>query len=133
MRKSKPPQTSIDAYKSLDPAKINETYKMIISALAVIKSGSFEDISKHLKVEKSVVWKRLGEMEKMKLLQRPGTKKKLKSGRDGYVWEISNEYYEICMTIATQYNLKDKPTIQDHSRNIKAISESKPVQTNKLF
>lgn len=133
MRKSKPPQTSIDAYRSLDPAKINEIYKRIVSALVVIKSGTFEDIAKQMKEEKSVVWKRLNEMEKIKLLQRPGTKKKLKSGRDGYVWEISNEYYEICMTIATQHNLKDKPTIQDHSRNIKAISEAKPVQTNKLF
>lgn len=133
MRKSNPPQTSIDAYRSLDPANINETYKKIVSALVVIKSGTFEDIAKHLKVEKSVVWKRLGEMEKMKLLQRPGKKKKLKSGREGYVWEINNEYYEICKTIATQYNLKDKPTIQDHSRNIQAIAHSKPPQTNQLF
>lgn len=132
MKKSKPPQTSIDAYRSLDPAKINEIYKKIVGALAVIKSGTFEDIAKQLKVEKSIVWKRLGEMEKMKLLHRPGTKKKLKSGREGYVWEISHEYYEICMAIANQYNLKDKPTVQDHSRNIQAIANSQP-KPNTLF
>lgn len=131
MRKSKMPETSLEAYKSLDPVRLNDTYKGIIMALSELGSGTFEDIAKKMKVDKSVVWKRLSELERANILYRPGTKKTLKSGRSGFVWMILS--LDGISSIIEEAKLKSTPTIQDHSRNIKAISESKPIQTNKLF
>jgi len=74
------PQTSIDAYRSLDPAKLSDTYKKIILALTELGNGTFEDIAKKMKVDKSVVWKRLSELERANILYRPGTKKHLNQG-----------------------------------------------------
>lgn len=84
--KRKLPETSIDAYKSLDPRDLNETYRQILYALDNIGEGTFEDISSFLKVDKSKVWKRLSELNKMELIYRPGNKKLLKSGKQGYTW-----------------------------------------------
>lgn len=131
MRKSNPPQTSIDAYKSLDRAKLSDTYKKIVLALAELGSGTFEDIAKKMKVDKSVVWKRLSELERANILYRPGTKKTLKSGRLGFVWMILS--LDIISSLIEEAKLKSTQTIQDHSRNIQSIAQSTPVQTNKLF
>jgi predicted transcriptional regulator len=131
MRKSKPPQTSIDAFKSLDRAKLSDTYKKIILALAALGSGTFEDIAKKMKVNESVVWKRLSELERANILYRPGTKKTLKSGKLGFVWMILS--LDIISSLIEESKLKSTQTIQDHSRNIQSIAKSTPVQINKLF
>lgn len=128
MRKSNPPQTSIDAYRSLDPAKLSDTYKKIILALTEIGSGTFEDISRKMKVDKSVVWKRLSELERANILYRPGAKKTLKSGRLGFVWMIQS--LDGVSSIIEEAKLKSTQTVQDHSRNIQAIANS---HINKLF
>lgn len=132
MRKSKPPQTSIDAYRSLDPAKLSDTYKKIILALTELGSGTFEDIAKKMKVDKSVVWKRLSELERANVLYRPGTKKTLKSGRSGYVWMILS--LDEVSSIVEEAKLKSTQTIQEHSRNIQAIANSnQQPKPNQLF
>lgn len=132
MRKSNPPQTSIDAFRSLDPAKLSDTYKKIILALSELGSGTFEDIAKKMKVDKSVVWKRLSELERASILYRPGTKKTLKSGRSGFVWMILS--LDGISSIIEEDKLKSTQTIQDHSRNIQSIANSKQQpKTNKLF
>lgn len=102
------PQTSIDAYNSLDPAQLADIYKNILSALAIIKAGTFEDISAQAKLDRDRVWKRLNELEKMELIFRPGTKKKLRSGREGYIWQLT---------------LKGTPTVQDYSRKMESIGQ----------
>lgn len=106
--KKKIAQTSIDAYKSLDPEQLADIYKKILSALAIIKQGTFEDLASAMKVDRDRVWRRLGELEKMGLIFRPGTKKKLRSGREGFIWQLT---------------LKGAPTVQDHSRSIQSISK----------
>lgn len=131
MRKSNVPETSKEAYKSLDPVKLNDSYKRIVLALSELGSGTFEDIAKKMKVDKSVVWKRLSELERANILYRLGTKKKLKSGRLGYVWMILS--LDGIASLIEEAKLKSTPTIQDHSRNIQAIADSKPLQTNQLF
>lgn len=85
-RKNK--DTSIEAYHSLDPIDLGERFKKILAALLIIKEGTFEDIASYLKVEKSTIWKRLSEMERMGQIHRPGHKKKMSSGRNGYVWTV---------------------------------------------
>lgn len=131
MSKSKIQETSMEAYRSLDPTKLRDTYKRIILALSELGSGTFEDIAKKMKVDKSVVWKRLSELERANILYRPGTKKTLKSGRSGFVWMVLS--LDGISSLIEEVKLKSTPTIQDHSRNIQAIAESKPIQVNKLF
>lgn len=128
MRKSKIPETSLEAYKSLDPARLTDTYKKILLGLFELGSGTFEDIAKKMKVDKSVVWKRLSELERSNIIYRPGTKKTLKSGRVGFVWMIKS--LDGISSLIEEEKLKATQTIQDHSRNIQAISNS---QINKLF
>lgn len=119
MRKSKTPDTSLDAYKSLNPDDIRSIYARIKWALSNIGEGTWEDIGKILNEKDSKIWRRLSEMERLEIIYRTENKKVLSSGRKGYTWKLTARH---------------APTIQDHSRNIQAITNSKPKpQTNTLF
>lgn len=107
MAKRKLPDTSVDAYNSLDQSQLAEIYQNILFTLRAIQKGTFQDISGFMMVEDARVWKRLAELEKMGFIHRPGTKKKLRSGREGYEWALT---------------LKGSPTIQEHSRQIQSIA-----------
>lgn len=109
MAKKLVPDTSKEAYRSLDPEKIRDIYKRILWALSQIREGHYEDISIALKEKESRIWKRLKEMSDMGLIYRTENKKVLSSGCKGYTWKAT---------------LKSSPTIQDHSRNIQSISKS---------
>lgn len=132
MRKSNVPETSKEAYKSLDPLSLRDSYKKIVLALSELGSGTFEDIAKKMKVDKSVVWKRLSELERANILYRPGAKKTLKSGRLGFVWMILSS--DGLSSLIEEAKLKSTQTVQDHSRNIQAIANSnKQPKVNQLF
>lgn len=82
------PDTSIEAYKSLEQDKVRETYQRILWALGIIKEGNFEAIAAQMCVEPSVVWKRLSELCKDKKIHRPGHKTPTRSGRNAFVWRL---------------------------------------------
>ena len=90
MSERKNPETSNEAYRSLKVSELNETYRLILSALSVLGEGTFEDISAYLKVDKSRIWKRMSELERMQLVYRPGNKRLLKSGRNGFTWCLTS-------------------------------------------
>jgi len=90
MSERKNPETSLEAYRSLDIQQLNETYRLILGALGELGEGTFEDIAAKMKVDKSRVWKRMSELERMELVYRPGNKRLLKSGRNGYTWMLRN-------------------------------------------
>lgn len=106
MTKRKNTDTSIEAYRSLDPNNLADIYSRILWALSQITEGTWEDISIALKEKDSRIWRRLNEMQKMDLIYRTEHKKVLSSGRKGFTWKAT---------------LKGSPTLQDHSRNIQAI------------
>jgi predicted transcriptional regulator len=85
-------QTSLDAYHSLNAKELNETYKQILSALSVLGEADFETIAAYLKCNPSKIWKRMSELHKMELIYRPGNKRMLKSGRNGFTWMLCNPY-----------------------------------------
>lgn len=85
------PETSIEAYRSLDVAILNDRYKSILGSLSELGESTFEEISSKMKVEKSIVWRRLSELHKMGLIYRPGNKRVLKSGRCGFTWMLTTE------------------------------------------
>ena len=80
------PETSIDAFKSLDPRELNETYRQILFSLDQLGEATFEEIASFLHVSPARIWKRMSELGKMELIYRPGNKRKLKSGRMGFTW-----------------------------------------------
>jgi predicted transcriptional regulator len=121
MSKRKVPETSVEAWKSIDPTQLAQIYCGILYALGIMYKGTFEEIAAHMKVDKSKVWKRMSELEKMKLVYRPGSKKMLKSGRQGYEWALTSQVTP--KTDKEQKALKGKLTVQDHSRNIQTISK----------
>lgn len=126
MKKKQIPDTSKEAFHSIDPTKIREIHQKILTAIDVIGSGSYQDIAQQMCIEESKVWKRLNEMEKLELIYRPGTKKVLKSGRQGYIWFRTTKSMPKTEAENKKYN---GPAIVDYSRRIQSIvKDAKPTQ-----
>ena len=89
--KRKNPATSKDAYESLDPEKIGEIYKKIVAALREIKQGTYEDIAKKIRLKPEQVWKRMSEAHRLGLVERTGKRKKMASGREGFIWVATDK------------------------------------------
>lgn len=83
-------ETSVEAYRSLDPRELREIYRQILLALDSLGEATHEEIAAFLHLNPSRIWKRLSEAAKMELIYRPGNKRKLKSGRMGFTWMRSN-------------------------------------------
>lgn len=115
MPKRKTPETSIEAYNSLDPVQIRDIYIQIKWALGQIGSGHFEDIAAALKLPKDRIWRRLKEMEDLGMIYRPGTKKVLSTGRNAMVWTLVNP--DGNNEVVTEKSLPGK-SVADYSRNI---------------
>lgn len=119
MSKKKLPDTSIDAFRSLDVNDIRQIYARIKWALSNIGEGTWEDIGRVLNEKDSKIWRRLSEMERLEIIYRTENKKVLSSGRKGYTWKLTPLH---------------APSVQDHSRNISKISEEvKQYKTQTLF
>lgn len=125
-------ETSVEAFRSLDPTQLSDTRRKIIYALSQLFEGTFEDIAAYLKVEKSTIWKRLSELAKDGLIYRTGNKKALRSGRAGYTWRLTDK--TLPKTTTAEKMLKG-PGIAHYSRKIISIAKSVPVYTGpgKLF
>lgn len=124
------PETSKEAYNSLDPDDIREMYRKIMVALSALGSGTMEDISSYLKEPRERVWKRLSEMQRMDLIFRPGTKKLLKSGRNGFCWALTGT--NLPKTHAAEKALAGK-SVADYSREISSISNKTNFHQQELF
>ena len=85
---SKVPQTSIDAYRGLDPARLRETYRKIVDALTVIGEGNYEAIALQAQEKESRIWKRINEVVKLGLIHNTGKKVKTKDNGDSYVFAL---------------------------------------------
>lgn len=128
MPRKNPPQTSIDAFRSLEDGELKKTYNDILWALSKIKKGTFEDISKYLKCTPDKIWKRLSELGggRFDLIHKTGETAKLKSGRSGQVWELNIDTPVI-------EKLLPGRTVVDFSKAI--LNQPKPNQqvVEKLF
>lgn len=126
MAKKKLPETSLEAYKSLDPTQLIEIYRQIIWGLSQIGEGTFEEIAAAIKLPRERVWKRMTDLEKMGLAYRPGNKRLLKSGRNGFTWMLTQE--GVPKTTVTEKSLKGK-SVSDYSKEL-----TKPaVKQTELF
>jgi len=94
MKNKKMPETSLEAYRSLEVDDLNKTYQGIITALQKIGEGTFEDIAATMRVNSGKVWRRMGELMKKEIVYRPGNKRVLKSGRKGFTWMLTSDYLQ---------------------------------------
>lgn len=125
MNKKAIPQTSKDAYNSFDPEKIGEIYKKIVVALREMKVGTYEDIARKLKMKPEQIWKRMSEAHRLGLVHRTGIRKKMASGREGFVWEPTDK-------LPITEKVMQGPTVSDFSKAILQPQMSKYVE-QKLF
>ena len=89
MSERKLPDTSLAANKAATVEMRNGHYAKIISALKSLGSGTYEEIANHVGLDRHAVGRRLGEMEGMQLVWKPGAKKNTKSGRQAYVYQLT--------------------------------------------
>lgn len=107
--------TSVEAFKSLDPAKLTETYRSIMYALVKIGEGTTEEIAASAKISHEKVWKRVNELAKMDLIYQPGNKRPMRSGRLGYTWMLTLK--GVPKTDAAEKALKGVAVV-DYSRRL---------------
>lgn len=88
MIKKQVPYTSKEAFKSLEPDKIRLMYKKILTALQDAGLATYEEVAILLNEKPERIWKRLPEMLKLGLVHRPGERKVMSSGRQGFVWKV---------------------------------------------
>ena len=115
MGTTKMPETSREAYHSLNPANILEVHHRIMDALRILGNGTFEDIARQAKLEPQRVWRRLSELLKVDIVYRPGTKKPLRSGRNGFIWALTKPGEPTAPV--TERVMKGK-TIADYSKKL---------------
>jgi len=115
------PITSIDAFKSLKATEIRAIYEKIVQALLVLKAAHTEKIAQHLGIEHAKVHKRTSELERLGVLYKTGAKLPMKSGRNAFVWSLTNPNQ--INTAKTEKILKGK-TVSDYSKEIQKISQN---------
>lgn len=86
MTKRKNPDTSLDAYKSLDPIKISLRMQKIADGLNTIGKGNYEQIALAACLREDQVWKRIIDCIRAGLIHRTQEKRKTKDNRDSYVF-----------------------------------------------
>lgn len=123
MSKRKQPETSLSAYKSLQPDSIRAIYSKIIEALKVLGMASTEQISEYTTIAHPKIHKRVSEMEKLEMIYRPGNKVPTKAGRSAFQWTLRNN--QPIVEKKTEKALKGASVV-DYSR--KLIPEKKSTQ-----
>jgi hypothetical protein len=129
MPKRNNPSTSTDAYKSLQPEKIAAMYVKIVEALTKIGPSTYEQLADYMGEKPERVWKRLSEAGRFNLIHRPGKRKTMRSGRQGFVWSVGPS----TETIQREQKVMKGKTVADHSRAIKKLSQPILNQPERLF
>lgn len=75
------PKTSLEAYKSLDPEKLNKIHKDIVTAVNALGKAHFEQIASYLGVKPERIWKRMSEVRLLGLIHLTDSKEMTSSGR----------------------------------------------------
>ena len=115
MSKKKLPETSLEAYRKLDPLRLTKTYLQIQEALKVIKEGNFEMIANQIGIKPEKVWKRLSELENSGIIYKPGHKIPTSTGSNAYIYKLSSK--KRMEKMQTERSLPGK-TISDFSKSL---------------
>lgn len=83
-KKRQLPDTSHAANKAATIEMRQGHYMKIINALTQLGTANYEKIADHVGLERNAVGRRVGEMEGLQLIFKPGSKSPTKSGRMAY-------------------------------------------------
>ena len=83
------PQTSLDAWRSMDGKILADHYCKILTALDLLGTGIYEEIATQVGfTDKNQVSRRLAELERMELVYKTGEKGLTKSNRQAFKYKI---------------------------------------------
>jgi hypothetical protein len=116
----KNPETSLEAYRGLDPQRMNQTYRAIVDALLVIGKGNYETIAVQAEMPEAKIWKRMGEAAKMGLIHNTGETIKTKNGYKSYLFAIG----PAPETVQKKQRVMKGKTVSDFSKAIKQVSQT---------
>lgn len=92
MKKTKQPDTSTAAYKSITPDMLRDHYKRIVSALEKLKTANYEKIAQVAGFsDRNMASRRLKEMILLGLVVRTDLKSATSSGRSAYNYSLPGE------------------------------------------
>ena len=117
----KQPKTSLEAYKAVTLEMKNNHWSKIIKALKNLGSGTYEEVSDYVGMDKHQVGRRVKEMELEGLIYKSGLKRPTKSGRNAYVYFVVGS-----MQPKTEKEVnfaKVKTTTTDYAKNIIQLTQ----------
>lgn len=82
------PETSKEAYYSLDHDSIDTLHRHILTALAEMGQGTSEQVSTHTGIAHARLWKRFSELERDEKIYNTKIKHKNKSGRNAFQYAL---------------------------------------------
>src|SRR4051812_29735498 len=89
MPKRKSIETSLEAYRSLDPIRLSQLQQDIVRAVTALGEANYEAIASFLMLKPEKVWKRLSETERKGLIYKPGNKIFTKNGCWSYTYKAT--------------------------------------------
>lgn len=116
----KNPETSLLAYRSLDPVRLSTMHRKIIDALSVIGKGNYEQIAAQCGEPEKRIWKRLNEVEKAGAIYNTGETVLTKDNCKSSVYAIGKAPGSVKKKERT---MKGK-TVADFSKAINQVSQS---------
>jgi len=121
MAKRKPVETSLEAYRNLDPVRLSQTQQDIVRAVKALGEANYEAIADFLMQKPEKIWKRLVEVERAGEIYKPGNTVLTKNGAKSYVYRATLPGQSV--EKVTEKALPGK-SVSDFSKNIQKIQQT---------
>lgn len=127
---NKLPDTSLEAYDKVTPEQLRDIYIRIKNALIVLGKANYDTIAKYLRLSDiNMVSRRTAEMERLKIIYKPGTKSLTSRNRNAYDYSLTGTEVTI-FTLPERY-VKGETTAADYASQIIAKTKTgKAIQAD---
>jgi len=126
------PQTSHDAYQSVDGKMLADHYQRILQAIKRLDIGIYEQIADEAGFpDKNQVSRRLKELEVMELVYKPGTKGLTKSNRQAYHYKLRTP--DTIVPIIENHYREGVTTASDYAAELIAKTKQQQLIQKDLF
>ncbi len=126
-KKSKFPETSLEAYRAQTAVKLNKDHQRIIAALKVLGTGTAEQIAEQMNgFEAATAGRRMSELERKGVVFKTGEKRKTKRGHNAFVYCLTNSQPLTDKQAAAEQDRLRKG-VSATSDDIKNLIRSKPM------
>jgi len=126
------PQTSHDAYQSVDGKMLADHYQRILQAIKRLDIGIYEQIADEAGFpDKNQVSRRLKELEGMELVYKPGSKGLTKSNRQAYHYKLRTT--DTIVPIIENHYREGVTTASDYAAELIAKTKQQQLIQKDLF